>query len=84
MITLEEFEHRLINGTAGTSVSEDGYTTRELMETVGKNAAWVRDAMRLAIAASTWESVRVVRVNLGGISQKVMAYRPIPKGKKNK
>lgn len=79
MITLEEFEQCLVNGKAGTSVSEDGYTTRELVETVGHSAAWVRDAMRLAIVAGTWETVRVVRKNLGGVEQKVMAYRPIPK-----
>ena len=81
MITVEEFEHLLADGTRGICVSEDGYTTRELMETTGKTAAWVRTAMRLAVTAGTWETVRVMRMNLAGIQQQVVAYRPIPKKK---
>ena len=81
MITLAEFEDRLANGALAAGLCEDGYTTRELAETTGKSAAWVREAMRLALAAGTWEIVRVARVNLGGVTQRVMAYRPIPKDK---
>ncbi len=63
--------------------SEDGaLTTEELMRSTGRSAVWVRTALREAIQAGAWETLRVRRKDITGVMHSIPAYRPVAVPKK--
>ena len=56
--------------------TDEAYTTEELAQDTGKSRAWIRTALKEAVRAGTWESIRVPRKTISGSMQFVPAYRP--------
>lgn len=81
--SVDQLQRALRAGAYRTRIVQgQAYTVPELCLRVSRGDAWVRTALRAAIAAGLWEAVRVPRKTISGTVQFVPAYRPKAPGKK--
>lgn len=75
IVTESELLDALRDALIPVAGTEDGYTTRELSEKLGRSTQIVRRALQAAMREGRIEYVKVTRMQINGVPSKTDGYR---------